>query len=118
MPARNRSGPAVPFLWSKEWRALRLLALRRDGWCCVKCGAYVGGKGQARIDHILPRSTHPHLALVLSNTRTLCASCDNQSHREKGQRGPPGTRQERIDIRGADRTGMPLDPNHPWHNGR
>jgi 5-methylcytosine-specific restriction endonuclease McrA len=104
-----------PFLESKPWRKLRLIALKRDGYRCTSCGRDVGRPGQARIDHILPRSTHPHLALVLSNCRTLCPRCDNQSHREKGQRIRSADRIERIVIRGADRAGLPLDPTHHWN---
>jgi len=48
------------------------------------CGVSVPGKGESRVDHIKTRRDRPDLALVLGNLRTLCASCDNQAHREKG----------------------------------
>jgi 5-methylcytosine-specific restriction protein A len=117
MTPRRRAGTATPFVESKAWRKLRLVALRRDHYRCTACGADVRGSGQARIDHVLPRSSHPHLALTLSNVRTLCPSCDNQSHREKGLplRLRTGERIERIAIRGADRSGVPLDPKHHWN---
>jgi 5-methylcytosine-specific restriction protein A len=72
------------FYSSDAWRALRLLALRRDRWCCVQCGASVRGKGMARVDHIMERKAHPALALHLGNLRTLCAPCDNRRHAVKG----------------------------------
>jgi len=111
----NRSGPVERLLLSPAWRSLRLVALRRDGYRCVICGTSVAGKGMARVDHILPRSTHPHLALVLSNCRTLCTRCDNQSHGEK--RLPPHLRTgQRIErITGSNRSGLPIDPNHHWN---
>ena len=103
---------ADPFYTSPEWRALRLQALRRDGWRCVICRCSVAGKGQARIDHIKSYRTHPELALMLSNLRTLCPAHDNQSHREKGSRARQ--RRERFVIGGCDASGVPADPMHPW----
>jgi len=57
------------------------------------------------------------LARTLSNLRTLCTTCDNQSHREKGRTTRTGEREERIVIRGVNRYGEPLDPNHHWNTG-
>jgi 5-methylcytosine-specific restriction endonuclease McrA len=102
------------FYSSPRWRALRLVALDRDRWCCTICGTSVRRKGAARVDHIHPRSTHPHLELDLRNLRTLCPSCDNQGHREKGQHNKHGSRNERFVIRGYDRNGLPNDPKHHW----
>ena len=106
---------STPFVRSLAWRALRVIALKRDQYRCVKCNEDVSYPGKARVDHILPRSTHPHLALVLENLRTLCPICDNQSHREKKSKHRTGERQERFVIRGARLDGSPLDPNHHWN---
>jgi hypothetical protein len=81
----------------------------------------VHGKGQARVDHIQAASARPDLFFDLANLRTLCPTHDNQAHREKG--GDPnasrqGKRDARFVIRGADASGMPIDPAHPWLNGR
>jgi 5-methylcytosine-specific restriction endonuclease McrA len=103
----NKAG----FYQSARWRALRLIALRRDRWHCVICGSNVSGKGQARVDHILPVATHPALALVIDNLRTLCTTCDAQGHREKGMK--TSTRHARFDAFNAN--GEPLDPSHHWH---
>lgn len=110
----------TPFLKSQAWRTIRVLALKRDGYRCVKCGRDVSASGASRVDHIKPRKTHPHLALSLPNLRTLCTTCDNQSHREKGgtyssRSGNTGERQERIVISGARVDGSPIDPNHHWN---
>jgi len=37
----------------KEWNALRLFVLDRDGWQCVYCGAHLEG-ADATADHIIP----------------------------------------------------------------
>jgi 5-methylcytosine-specific restriction enzyme A len=67
-----------------RWAALRLRALRRDKWACVKCGA----RGRLEIDHIEPVRTHPERAWALDNLQSLCPACH--------------TRKTKIDI-GHDR---------------
>ena len=104
-----------PFYTSQAWRDLRRRALARDGYRCVVCHRSIAAPGAARVDHIKPRSTHPHLGLVLANLRSLCAEHDNQSHREKGRGGGP--RDERFVIRGCDAGGWPADPQHHWRTG-
>jgi 5-methylcytosine-specific restriction enzyme A len=106
------------FYDTPQWKALRRLALIRDGYRCTVCRCDVHGKGKARVDHIHSIHARPDLALVLSNLRVLCPSCDNQAHREKG--GAPGVprqgkpRDARFVIRGCDAQGRPLDPSHSW----
>lgn len=109
------------FYDSPAWKQVRRLALIRDRFCCVICGCSVRGKGKSRVDHIHSIHARPDLALVLSNLRTLCTLHDAQAHREKG--GAPdasrqGKRNTRFVIKGADASGMPTDPGHPWLNGR
>ena len=93
------------FYQQPAWRKLRLIALRRDHFRCVVCGIDVSGSGKARVDHIKPRKTHPHLAFTLSNLRTLCPAHDAQSHLEK----LTGSTQriERFTLRGCDANGWP-----------
>jgi 5-methylcytosine-specific restriction protein A len=97
------------FYRTKAWRRLRWHVLVRDNFRCVVCGADVGSRYAARVDHILPRKTHPHLELDEANCRTLCAAHDNQSHREKGSRrvtlGAHG-RVERFNV-AVDNDGWP-----------
>lgn len=100
-----------------SWKALRRLALIRDGYRCTICGCDVRGKGKARVDHILSIEDRPDLALVLSNVRTLCTLHDGQAHREK-PKGKGAPRDARFVIRGCNSDGTPLDPAHPWLNGR
>ncbi|WP_218037266.1 HNH endonuclease [Reyranella soli] len=61
---------------TKRWRALRLQALRRDGWRCVQCG-----KPGREVDHIKPVRSHPELAFVLDNLQTLDARCHTRKTR-------------------------------------
>lgn len=54
-----------------RWRALRLEALRRDGFQCRDCGA----RGRLEVHHVKPVRTHPGLAYELDNLRCLCRAC-------------------------------------------
>ena len=100
---------------SLAWKLLRLATRRRDRFRCVVCGADVSASGAARSDHIVSVDERPDLALVASNIRTLCVEHDNQAHREKGH---GKERDARFVVRDVDASGMPLDPAHPWRNGR
>lgn len=52
-----------------RWKVVRQQALRRDGYCCVKCST----RGRLEVDHIKPVRTHPELAFELTNLQTLCS---------------------------------------------
>jgi 5-methylcytosine-specific restriction endonuclease McrA len=74
-----------------RWPALRLQALRRDGWACVKCGA----RGRLEVDHIERVDKRPDLAFELSNTQSLCGTCHNaKTRRELGQAPPDPERRK------------------------
>jgi 5-methylcytosine-specific restriction endonuclease McrA len=112
--ASDKPGHAAGFYDLPAWKDARLAAVRRDGWRCVVCGVWIGGRGQSRVDHIKPLRTHPELGLNLANLRSLCTTHDNQAHREKGRGGGP--RIERFG--GCDAEGRPLDPMHHWRGRR
>lgn len=58
-------------LKDRRWPALRLQALRRDGWQCVECGSRV----RLEVDHVLPVRDRPDLAFTLDNLQVLCSRC-------------------------------------------
>jgi 5-methylcytosine-specific restriction protein A len=99
-----------PFYTAKRWRVLRRLALERDLYRCVVCGADISEIGAARVDHIKERSNYPELELDLDNLRSLCTLHDRHAHREKSNRpnAPDTPRVERFQMRGADLNGWPL----------
>jgi len=73
----------------RRWRGLRLQALRRDGWRCVRCGS----RHRLEVDHIERVEDAPALAWELSNLQVLC----RQHHLEKtaaerGQKMDPARR--------------------------
>ena len=83
-----------PFYKTLAWRRLRLVALERDHYICQDClaqkrlGARIRARRAVVVHHILPRETHPELALELNNLVSLCDACHNKRHPEKG--GAPG----------------------------
>ena len=72
-------------LRDSRWPALRLQALRRDDFACVKCGA----RGRLEVDHIERVEKRPDLAFELSNTQTLCAYHHNEKTRRELGQSPP-----------------------------
>ena len=62
---------------TKRWRALRLLALRRDDWRCVECGS----RQAARSIIVCLCEIAPDLAFDLNNLQTLCAPCHSRKTR-------------------------------------
>lgn len=62
---------------TRRWKALRLEALRRDGFRCVSCG----GRRRLEVDHIKPVRSHPELAFDLANLQTLDARCHGRKTR-------------------------------------
>jgi 5-methylcytosine-specific restriction protein A len=71
---------ADPYYLSKEWEALRLVALRAAGWRCAHCGAGVRGAkaGQSRpvVDHVVSRRKGG--VDTLNNLEVLCLPCHNR----------------------------------------
>ncbi len=69
---RKNASPWHKFLRSSEWKALRAMVLARYGAICMACGQ----DSLIQVDHIKPKSTHPHLALDESNLQVLCWPCN------------------------------------------
>jgi 5-methylcytosine-specific restriction protein A len=61
----------APFYSSKRWARVRFLALRRDGFACVQCGA----RGRLECDHIISIRTAPERVYDLTNLQALCREC-------------------------------------------
>lgn len=76
-PPRERD----PFLDSTAWRNLRDAFVAAHPHC-QKCFPEKLVP-VADVDHILPRKTHPDLALEWSNLQSLCKAC----HLEKTRKG-------------------------------
>lgn len=69
---------AMAFYASAEWSIVRSLVLAEASRKCQVCGKLIRRKSDLTVDHILPRSKYPHLALERSNMRVLCRSCNSR----------------------------------------
>ncbi|KGJ91091.1 HNH endonuclease [Thalassotalea sp. ND16A] len=64
------------FYQTRAWLELRVEALSILPAKCCLCGATKESGAQLHVDHIKPRSTHPHLQLELNNLQILCQPCN------------------------------------------
>lgn len=65
------------FYSSDEWRSLRYRVLRKYKGHCMLCGRNRKKHNVVlHVDHIKPRSKHPHLALTFDNLQILCEDCN------------------------------------------
>jgi 5-methylcytosine-specific restriction endonuclease McrA len=89
---------ARPGRWAlrdRRWPALRLQALRRDGWRCRQCGR----RTRLEVDHIEPVAKRPDLAFCLDNLQALCPRCHtSKTHRERGLPEPSPERQKWLAL--------------------
>lgn len=65
------------FLISFEWRATRMMALKKYGPVCQCCGASPKTGAVMNVDHVKPRKFFPSLALSLGNLQILCGDCNH-----------------------------------------
>jgi hypothetical protein len=66
------------FYASAEWNIVRKVVLAEASGECQVCGKFIPRKVDLTVDHILPRSKYPHLALERSNMQVLCRSCNSR----------------------------------------
>lgn len=91
MPKRD------PFYTTRDWRALRVRVLERDGHQCqVRLRDICTGHA-THVDHIVPRVQAPELAMVLSNLRAACSACNLYLGGKVGAaRTPRASRRTRV----------------------
>ena len=68
------------FYGTPEWLALRKRVLAEYGKACMCCG---GKPRRVHVDHVLPRSRFPELALAFSNLQVLCKPCNYAKGRHR-----------------------------------
>lgn len=67
---------------SRKYKEVRLKKLALDGWVCYYCG--YEGKDMT-IDHIIPVSKAPELAIDINNMVSACKTCNSRkSARSQG----------------------------------
>lgn len=64
------------------WQEMRWLVEQTYGRTCHLCGRYIPmglpkyHRRSFEADHVMPRSTHPHLEVELANLRPACRECN------------------------------------------
>ena len=82
----SRRANSKDFLASFEWRSLRMMAFQKYGRVCLCCGASPQNTPGTvlNVDHVLPRKTHPELALDIENLQVLCGACNHGKGNKSG----------------------------------
>lgn len=78
--AHINNGDLMKFYKSREWMALRKVALKRDNNECQLCKQAGRYHKAENVHHLKEVKTHPHLSLTLSNLQCLCIKCHNEVH--------------------------------------
>lgn len=108
---RRRDGKLLYDNWqgSRDWQQWRLQQLERQNWKCACCAQQMGfgektylGNGDftlepqhPTVDHMLPKSLFPELALEQQNLVMMCWSCN----RKKGSKMAIASRMRHTNLK-------------------
>lgn len=95
---------------SQQWRKLREQVLAERPLCemCMKVGVITAAN---TVDHIEPHKGKAELFWARENLQSLCPS-HHSGLKQSVEKGGPG----HDTACGVD--GNPIDPDHPWNQGR
>jgi 5-methylcytosine-specific restriction protein A len=101
---------------SAAWRrASGAFRATPEGCLCVDCRARGLIVASQHTDHVVPHNGDLRLFWDRENWAGRCASCHSAKTRADETEARTGKRPLR---RGSTATGEPIDPRHPWHQGR
>lgn len=69
---------------STKWKKLRKSILHRDRYRCRICARYGRMVAATEVHHIKHATEYPELVYDPQNLVSLCKSCHNRQHPEKG----------------------------------
>lgn len=95
----KRSKEARAFYKSKAWKQCREVVLQRDHHLCQPCLKMQRVTAANTVHHIKPLEEHPELALDIDNLESICPSCHNKEHPEKGSNKEVPQRRSVVVIR-------------------
>ena len=61
------------FYKTSQWKDVRKIVFNIFGYSCLCCGS----KKNIQVDHVVPRSVSPELALKIKNLQPLCRECNS-----------------------------------------
>ena len=73
---KKKKKASTTFYSSSAWRNLKYKVFCYYEATCMCCGASRVSGAEMHVDHILPRSKHPELALEFDNMQVLCRDCN------------------------------------------
>lgn len=74
MPRKIKK-PKKVYYTKEEWAVAREAVFSRDGRICYMCQCEA-----TQVDHVLPKSKYPHLALDLTNLKPICWPCNRKKN--------------------------------------
>ena len=74
------------FYRTSAWKRKREKILRRDKYRCRECARYGRMRQAVTVHHMKHLDEYPELAMAATNLVSLCESCHNKAHPEKGKR--------------------------------
>lgn len=90
---------SLPFYHTARWKRVRAMCLQRDQGMCQDCmRKFRDGKMEhpnraTMVHHIIEYRDRPDLALSLDNLVSLCDSCHDRRHPDRGRGGRPEEKQ-------------------------
>lgn len=84
MSRYKQSKKTKAFYKSAAWLKCRKLVLKRDYYLCQPCLRDGKLTTADAVHHIKPLEDYPELALDMDNLESICNSCHNKEHPEKG----------------------------------
>lgn len=73
------------FYTSAKWMRKKAYVLRRDKYLCQDCKRYGRKTPAVLVHHVIPYEESPQTGLDEKNLVSLCESCHNKRHPEKGR---------------------------------
>ncbi|NBI31241.1 HNH endonuclease [Chengkuizengella marina] len=86
------------FYDSQTWKSCRKLVLIRDNYLCQLCIKQNKLTLADIVHHIEHLEDNPNLALDIDNLLSVCSSCHNKEHPEKGKKKEQGKKSRRIKV--------------------
>lgn len=109
---RRRNDPARALYRTARWQRLRAQKLATDSLCqCDECKVLKRITPATVVDHIKDHKGDVLLFFDWANLRSMAKPChDRKTAATAGfNRGKAN-----VAVRGCDKDGVPLDPDHPW----
>lgn len=94
----RRNKEARAFYKSTAWKKCRQIVLERDNFLCQKCLKNNRVTPADMVHHIIELLDDWDKALDINNLESLCNSCHNKEHPDRGNRKPKKEEKSKIKV--------------------